>query len=340
VTEPGLRHPAFRLVKAGEQIPVGSYTEDVAWRPVPFTGTADVRRVVDEFERGATIVLQGLHHSRPSLARYCRELEAALGHPAQANAYMTPRRSQGLPVHHDTHDVFVLQVAGRKRWLVYDPVFQLPLKHQRYDAEMGAPGETVLDIVVEPGNTLYLPRGWLHEALTSDEDSLHLTIGVNVVTWLDAFRAALERLEDDVEFRRSLPADGGGADDLLERLAARLDPDEVVTADRARRLAARRPVLDGLLSDLRALDDLGADTKLERRPTVLFELTEEDDGAITLAFEGRELRFPPHAGAEVQAIAASTEPFAATDLPGRLDEPGRLVLLRRLVREGFLRLKR
>jgi hypothetical protein len=205
---------------------------------------------------------------------------------------------------------------------------------------MGAPGATVLDIVVEPGDTLYLPRGWLHEALTSDEDSLHLTIGVNVVTWLDAFRAALERLEDDVEFRRSLPTDAVGADGLVERLAARLDPDEVRAADRARRLAGRRPVLDGLLSDLRALDELRRDTLVERRPTVLFDLAADDEGSVTLAYEGREVRFPPQAGPEVQAIASSTRPFAAEDLPGRLDGAGRLVLLRRLVREGFLRIAR
>ena len=136
---------------------------------------------------------------------FCRHLEAFLGHPAQLNAYFTPRHSQGLPVHHDTHDVFVLQVSGRKRWLVSDPVWELPLKHQRYERAMGAPGETVLDVVLEAGDTLYLPRGWMHEALTSDEDSLHLTVGVNVVPWLDAVQAAVARAEDDVAFRRGVP---------------------------------------------------------------------------------------------------------------------------------------
>ena len=32
-------------------------------------------------------------------------------------------------------------------------------------------------------------------------------------------------------------------------------------------------------------------------------------------------------------------PFTAADLPGRLDEESRLVLVRRLVREGLLRIK-
>ena len=60
ITETGIRLPAFRLVKAGET--VAGYAADLSWRPSPFTGVADVHRMLEEFERGATIVLQGLHH--------------------------------------------------------------------------------------------------------------------------------------------------------------------------------------------------------------------------------------------------------------------------------------
>lgn len=337
LTEPGLRYPGFRLVRAGDRLPPSSYTEDVSWRPAAFTGTADVRRVLAEWEAGATVVLQGLHLNWAPLARYCRALEAFLGHPAQANAYLTPRQSQGLPVHHDTHDVLVLQVSGRKRWQVWEPVLELPLRHQRYSPELGEPGELVLDAELAPGDTLYLPRGWLHQALTSSDDSLHLTVGINVITWLDAFRAALDRLEGDVELRRSLPEGGEGAADLLARLAERLRPGEVAAAARERLVRTRRPVLDGQLTQLRLLDELAADTTVERRPTVVAELLEDGDG-LALAFEGRRVWFPAYARAEVESIFAAEEAFRACDLPGRLDEPGRLVLVRRLVREGFLRI--
>ena len=84
ITETGIRTPGFRLVKAGAT--VSGYTTDLSWRPAPFTGVANVPRVLAEFEAGATIVLQGLHHLWLPLARYCRQLEAFLGHPVQANA--------------------------------------------------------------------------------------------------------------------------------------------------------------------------------------------------------------------------------------------------------------
>ena len=295
---------------------------------------ADVAKVAAEFDRGATLVLQGLHHWWPALASFCRSLESSLQHPTQCNAYYTPRSAQGLPVHHDTHDVFCLQVSGEKRWLVYEPRWELPLKDQRYKESMGAPGEPVLDVTLAAGDLLYLPRGWLHAAMTSDADSLHLTIGVNVYTWLDAFRAALDSCARDVEFRRS--AESGDADDLLQSLAKRLSRDDVRRRMRRKLVRSRRPVLHGQLEQLRALRDLDAQTELERRPSVLADLSVADEARLT--FEGRSLEFPSHAREELEFILAAEEPFRVADLPGSLDEEGRLVLVTRLVREGFLRI--
>ena len=323
ITETGIRTPGFRVVKAGAT--VSGYTTDLAWRPVPFTGVADVRRVLAEFEAGATIVLQGLHHNWLPLARYCRQLEAFLGHPAQANAYYTPRGSQGLPVHHDTHEVISLQVAGEKRWLVYEPVLELPLKTQRYRSALGAPGEPVLDVTLRAGDTMYLPRGWLHQALTSGSDSLHITVGVNVRRWIDEARAELDAQEQELSFREAI--DGDTPPELPV-----LDADAVRRRARERFVRSRRPILDGQLSELRALDQLTVETELERRDTVIADLH-----GTRLLFEGREIGFPERLAAELEFLLTTEGPFRATDLPGSLDEAGRLVLLKRLVREGFLR---
>ena len=288
-----------------------------------------------EWERGATIVLQGLHLTRPELGAFARSLERTLGSPTQVNAYYTPRASQGLPVHHDTHDVFVLQVAGEKRWLVYEPALELPLKNQKYATELGAPGPPTHDLILQPGDMLYLPRGWLHEALTSETDSLHLTVGVNVVTWLDAFRAALEECRDELGFRRSIQ--DGAADELVEILRSRLTRHDVERRAAEKLARTRRPIRDGQLSQLRALGDLDAETELERRPTVLAGVAERN-GSVVIAFEGKELAFPAHVADEIRGLLELDEPFTAADLPGSLDEDGRLVLIRRLVREGLLRI--
>ena len=116
-----------------------------------------------EFERGATIVLQALHLNHPPLAAFCRDLERELGHPTQTNAYYTPPSAQGFKVHHDTHDVFCLQVSGEKRWLVYPPVLELPLRSQKYTPEMGEPGEPVLDVTMRAVARRALDSRWAPE---------------------------------------------------------------------------------------------------------------------------------------------------------------------------------
>jgi hypothetical protein len=241
-------------------------------------------------------------------------------------------------VHHDTHDVFCLQVEGAKRWLVYPPVLELPLKGQKYVPEMGEPGEPVLDVTMQAGDTLYLPRGWLHQAMTSDAASLHLTVGVNVATWRDAVREALdEAAREEVELRRGVPPDGEAPEGLLELLASRLTPEAVSARRRRSFVESRRPVRDDAFDQLRALGDLDVETPLERRRTVIADLSLDDEAR--LSFEGRVLTFPPFVASDLEFLLEVDEPFRASDLPGSLDDEGRLVLVRRLVREGLLQIR-
>ena len=130
---------------------------------------------------------------------------------------------------------------------------------------------------------------------------------------------------------------GDEADELAERLRAELAPEEVARRQRRRFLDTRRPIREDGLSQLRALERLDVDTPVERRSTVIADLEEDEDG-VGLVFEGKELRFPQHARAEVLACFEADEPFRPSELAGRAStRPGRLVLVRRLVREGFLR---
>jgi ribosomal protein L16 Arg81 hydroxylase len=183
----------------------------------------------------------------------------------------------------------------------------------------------VLDVTLRAGDTMYLPRGWLHQALTSGSDSLHITIGVNVRRWIDEARAELDQEEQTLAFRKTI--DGAEVPELPA-----LDLDTVRRRARERFVRSRRPILDGQLSELRALDEITVETELERRDTVIADLNQ-----MMLLFEGRELSFPERLAAELEFLVTTEAPFLANDLPGSLDEAGRLVLLRRLVREGFLR---
>ena len=253
----------------------------------------------------------------------------------QANSYSTPSGSQGFGVHHDTHDVLVLQVAGEKRWRLYDPLLELPLKHQRYSSSLGGHGPPTDDFVLRAGDTLYLPRGWLHEAETSQTDSLHLTIGIAAHTWLDAARGALAALEEEPGFRHDVAR--GEADGLEAALAEQLDPEAVERRRRRRFVETRRPIReDGALAAPRPRaarpgDPARATRDGDRRPR-----GDRRRGHPRLRGQGDRLPRARRARAPGVLRGRGAVP-GRPELPGELDADGRLVLARRLVREGFLR---
>ena len=167
-------------------------------------------KVLAQLAGGATLVLQALHRTWPPLIQFGSELAGELGHPVQINAYITPPENQGFAAHYDTHDVFVLQVAGSKRWTIHPPVLDDPLPRQTWEqrkAQVAARAtETpLIDTVLRPGDALYLPRGFLHSAVAQGEVSIHLTVGVHPVTAYDLARELIVAAAADRELRRSLP---------------------------------------------------------------------------------------------------------------------------------------
>lgn len=339
------RQPTFRLVRDGKPLDPATYTRSARLGGKSVSGVGDVARIYEELHAGATLVLQGLHRYWPPVTHFCRQLELDLTHPAQANAYITPPSSRGLAVHHDTHDVFVLQLSGRKEWAVYEPVLELPLPSQRWSSELGQPGEAILSVELQPGDCLYIPRGFPHSAQARQELTAHLTVGVLTSTWKDVMGEVVAGIVDDVEFRRPLPV--GFADDedafaeevaaQVERLRAWLEKADVAAVARevSRRFWSRRwPVLTGQLGQLMALDQIGDQTLLRHRPGSICRVGVGPAGVSCLLGD-RELTLPAPLEPVMRRIAESA-PFVVGDLADQLDEVSRLVLVRRLVREGLL----
>lgn len=342
VTGTLMRLPGMRLVRDGDPVPVGRYTRTIRVGSRRVEGVVRPERVVAEFADGATIVLQALHRQWTPVASFCRDLEIDLTHPVQANAYITPATSQGFSVHHDTHDVFVLQTHGRKSWRVYPPLVELAGKEQRWSSELGDPGEPLLEAELAPGDVLYIPRGFPHDAVARGEASVHVTVGLLARTWLDVWRHVMEEAPEHLPFREALPVGFARDPEALAREAAarveefRLWFEKTAGAEAAASFVrafweARRPVLEGQLVQVAGLDRAGPGSRFRRRPGVFAVRREEDEAVASLG--NRELRMPAVAEAALRAIAETEAPLRAADLPG-LDDGSALVLLRRLVREG------
>ncbi|MDP8956560.1 MAG: cupin domain-containing protein [Actinomycetota bacterium] len=333
VSAMGLRVPAFRLVKDGDTIPSSAYTKSGKIGSAPVTGIADPARIFQLFEDGATIVLQGMHRFWLPVAAFCRDLELELGHPTQVNGYVTPPGSRGFAVHEDPHDVFVLQAFGRKHWEVHQPAGS-------------AQGETTsLAVELQSGDALYIPKGAPHSARTQETVSGHLTVGVLTYDWSDFVLELLKDIEKDETFAERLPA-GFHRDPAVFTSAVTAKLDELVrwvekvdARDAARTmvrkfLTSRPSRLTGSLERLLALDRLTDHSLLRRRPQSVCHV-EVEAGRLFAYLGDRELRMPAAAEGAMRLVEKSQE-FHVRDFSPWLDEESRLVLARRLIREGVL----
>ncbi len=78
---------------------------------------------------------------------------------------MTPAGCQGFAPHFDDIEAFALQLEGKKRWRVYKPIDEsqaLPFVSSRNFTQEEI-GEPIIDCVLEPGDLLYFPRGFIHQ---------------------------------------------------------------------------------------------------------------------------------------------------------------------------------
>ena len=346
IAERGIRTPFFRMVSAG--LNVAGTTRAVTAGNRRIQDLVDTDAVREQYAAGATLVLQSLHRIHPPLVRFCRELADELGHPTQCNAYITPPGSQGFAPHHDTHDVFVLQVDGHKQWNVYAPVLALPVSSQPSQGRrgghplIGEGDELVMSVVLEPGDALYLPRGYVHAAETTVDRSIHLTVGVLAATAYDVVRDVLALAVDEPKFRRALPL--GDAESQLDAVAGivaqaaawlqGLSADRAREAVRARVTGIAGPEPLGPLAAAEAVAALDKDTMVRARfglaATVEPDL--QDAARVVLRLRDRQLSLPAYVASALAGLLVEPSRVSELDLP--VDDA--LVLVRRLLREGIL----
>ncbi len=126
ISSADLRYPAIQLAKNGSYLSAEAYTRNIKHGSEFFNGVPDIGQIQSEYRSGATVVLPALQRTWAPLRELCAALENEFSHAAHAYAYLTPGNSPGFTPHYDTHEVFVLQIAGMKRWCLYEPPLTLP----------------------------------------------------------------------------------------------------------------------------------------------------------------------------------------------------------------------
>lgn len=326
------RRPTVRMVANGTPLDPTAYCSTLRLGGRHLDDVVDPLKVAEHFRRGATLVLQSLHRTWPSVADFVTELQREVSHPVQANAYMTPAAAAGLAPHRDAHDVIVLQLHGSKHWQV----------------------EHLGDIQLEAGDTMYIPAGTSHSARTTGESSFHLTLGLIRVTYGDVIARVLA--EGPAILDAPLPI--GYRNDsphaveqrLVTALAetrahlADLDVEGCVRREQQRR---RRPAPRGRLASLIAVDGLTVDDSVRwdappplgrvvdaekpGRWRPLDHVRPDADARVEIDFGGRTITVPAVVLDAIRRLQ-SGDAVVVDDLPG-LDRPSRLILARRLVQE-------
>jgi ribosomal protein L16 Arg81 hydroxylase len=185
--------------------------------------------------KGATLVLNSLEAHSAGARRLGDEVSHLTGFPTRSNAYVSFGGNGSFGAHWDTHDVFVLQLVGRKRWRVSPPTFPLPLPGQTSSRSgHAAPSHAKLDVLLEAGDVLYLPRGWWHEVTPLPEPSLHLSVGIYVPSVFDALNWLCHRvLPLEAAARRGAMDDAATQEDLaslIDVLKTTLGDDAVMAS--------------------------------------------------------------------------------------------------------------
>jgi hypothetical protein len=304
--------------------------------------------LTEQLRRGATLVVDAVDELYQPLDDLAAGLERVFREHVQINAYAGWRTQRGFDLHWDDHDVFILQVTGRKRWSVYAATRPYPVARDIEPNQKPAE-EPLWDAILEDGDLLYIPRGWWHVAVPLDEPTLHLTVGIHNRTGLDLLRWLTDRLRASENFRMDLPRFASkeqqaahierlrgellaqwGAD-LLERYSHDYDaraeprgllslpwsaaPDILPASNDARvRLTAPRPL----------------DLKIERQ---------EEQGVVEFSCQGKRWRFAADAEVILRPLIdgrAHTIRELCDAARGRIDEQTVRAFLGELILHGLL----
>ena len=330
-------YPDISLVRGDGDVAPGEYTND--------GGRIQPLDVVRHFDDSATVIFRQLHKRVPTLARLCVALGRRFSSRVQTNVYFTPPDAQGFAPHWDTHDVFVLQISGAKRWSIYDTKVKLPLRGQRFKPGT-PPGDVSEEFELGPGSAVYLPRGLMHSARSTGQASLHITLGLTAFTWAEFLvesvtAAALE----EESLRRNLPREFAREgfpvaererlfEEKLAFVQSRFDPEVVWRRFTDEVLATDVPLFTDLFSERLRGDPLTPRSRVRRRVGLLTEAVTEGENCL-LRFCGREIRMPAGVWPALQ-FATTADEFAVQDLPDCLDAEGKLTFVTRLVKEGVL----
>jgi len=314
--------------------------KNASYKPV----VQGLEAVLADMRDGGTLVLDQLHKTDPKLSWLCRGLAPELGHRFQTNLYLTPPHGRGFSPHWDNHDVFILQVLGKKHWKLEKTRRTLP-EPGKYMGDEGRDlrGE-LTDFTIEQGDLIYIPRGWVHAAECGDEPSLHITYGVTAFFFDELMSAAIKAARSrDESLTAALPLGfmRGPGDELVRRLKAAFSQmcdekflTEVVEHYRDDLVRTYALDISGQVRDFFRPTPVTLDDVVGPRRGSVYRTHVADD-SVRVNFGARTITF---LGLFREALdfALNTPAYSVREVKGELADEERIVFVERLLQEGLV----
>ncbi|MDZ7936584.1 MAG: cupin domain-containing protein [Emticicia sp.] len=204
--ENNLRYPEILLFSKGDRLGSENYTLS---EPKSHN-LIDKQKLWNHFELGYTIKIENAHLAFLQIENLCKNLGKSLKANLRANMYITPPNSHAFNPHYDLHDVIVLQLHGTKKWKLYDLAYEKPI-----DGQILTKGQLAHYKDIEPtklhtintGEIIYIPRGYVHDAYTESEMSVHITLGVYPKIKLNILKDIVQNGDKNITLRGSITTD-------------------------------------------------------------------------------------------------------------------------------------
>ena len=238
--------------------------------------------------------------------------------------------------------MIVVQLAGTKRWRVWEPI-ERTRRPTRHGPGVPMPrleelGEPLLERVVGPGDCLAIPRGFPHAAETVEDRSVHLTIGIMSFTWERVIRVLLSSGRSGTgvsgtalaDRMRSVPEHDAALSDLGDLLADDV-LQRLITAEIWRRQPRTR--LRPRTVGTPAPPDRTATFRVTPGPLLWLEC---DGARARLQLGDRSISAPLEAAPLFERVLAVDGCFGLDDVRGELDVDSAVVIIERLLREGVV----
>ncbi|STR44772.1 JmjC domain-containing protein [Iodobacter fluviatilis] len=341
-------------IHAFTRVLIGSEDQVIHANPLFFAETQ--KTFIDkQFQLGATIKVEDFEFRHPLMAKICRAYEAEFGGDTYAMTFLTPPKQQGFGIHFDPVSSFITQLSGRKHWKIYPEHTSFPTKTMNRPLAGVPMPDPLIETVIEPGDLLYIPAGFPHEAMCTDSHSLHMTVGVGTHRPVELLQYALqELLEQYVELRQPVYPTAPDfknritlARDVLANAVSEIDVDTLISnfkiAYSANRIDAQKY---GLANYAKAYQ-LCPDSLVRCVPHKPSYIEVHGDKlwirASSTIRPGRPLlTAPPHielpaiAESEVRQLLTSTVPVTVRELHGELDLASKVVLARKFSNMGLI----